>query len=229
MNVPFNLRLRSSMTFETGGGDDQVLAQTSGQGGARSGHWFIMWAAKCSTLKQADAHCCPQTSLHFHSCSSLSHDESQTQKRRTGCKEKKELTQSQTPCDKRGTCCSLGQRMRGRRRSHWQSVRSASTVYGPVYLKVHPRRRLRTSSPNTQCYLETGIETQRKSKTSWKIVLRTGQLCFFSVKHTVTIPNLIIAGPGDCTISIIFERMTTPLLLFWSMLNPEGNTWLFRS
>lgn len=154
----------------------------SGQGDVRSCNLLSMWAAKCSTLKQADVHYHPQTSLHFHSSSSLSHGVSQTQMRRIGCKvrkylrEKKVLTQSQTTCDKRGTCCSLGQRRRGRRRSHWQSLRSASTVYGPLCLKVHPRRRLRTSSPNTQCYLETGIETQRKSKPSWKIAFGTGRL-----------------------------------------------------
>lgn len=43
-------------------------------------------------------------------------------------------------------------------------------------------------------------------------------------------PNLIIAGQGDCAICIIFEKMRTPLFLFWllvwSILTPEGNTWL---
>lgn len=151
--------------------------------------------------------------------SSLSHPKSPPQMRRIICKvrkysqeKKKVLTQIQTPCDKRGTCYSLGRRRRGRRRSHWQSLRSASTVYGPLCLKVHPRRRLRTSSPNTQCYLETGIETRRKSKTSWKRAFRTGQLRY-SPKPGSKDPKC--AGPGDCAICIIFETMRTPLFLFY--------------
>lgn len=121
-----------------------------------SGHLLSMWAAKRGTLKQADVHHCPQISL-------LS-----TLFLRQTTKKKTVLTQSRTPCDKGGTCCSLGQRTTGRRRNRWQSWRSAGTVYGPLCLKARPRRRLRTSSPNIQCYLETGTETQRKSKTTQK-------------------------------------------------------------
>lgn len=136
-------------------------------------HLLSMWAAKRGTLKQADVHHCPQISLLFVFFLPLTwwarsppvNPLLETNHKK---KIKTVLTQSRTPCDKGGTCCSLGQRTTGRRRNHWQSWRSAGTVYGPLCLKARPRRRLRTSSPNIQCYLETGTETRRKSKTTQK-------------------------------------------------------------
>lgn len=65
------------------------------------------------------------------------------------------LTQSQTPCGKTGTCCSLVQRRRGRRRSRWQTWIWGGTVCGPPCLTGRPRRRRRTSSQDTRCCLET--------------------------------------------------------------------------
>lgn len=62
------------MTFATEGGEnDHLLAEVSGQGDARSHHLLSRGAAKSSTLRQADGHYCPQTSLHSHSPSSVSH------------------------------------------------------------------------------------------------------------------------------------------------------------
>lgn len=78
---------------------------------------------------------------------------------------KRILTQNQTPCGKRGTYCSLGQKRRGRRRSHWQTWISAGTVYGPPCLTGRPRKRLQTSFPDTQCYLERQGDRQRTTET----------------------------------------------------------------
>lgn len=76
------------------------------------------------------------------------------------------LTQTRTACGRRGTYCSLGRKRRGRRRSHWQTWKSAGTVYGPTCLTGRPKRRLRTSSPDTQCCLEKGRKKSFKKSQS---------------------------------------------------------------
>lgn len=82
--------------------------------------------------------------------------------REMGCGEERTvLTQNQTPCGKTGTCCSLGRRRRGRRRSRWQTWISGGTACGPPCLTGRPRRRRRTSSPDKRCCLET--QRQRRS------------------------------------------------------------------
>lgn len=66
------------------------------------------------------------------------------------------LTRSQTPCGRRGTYCSLEQRRRGRRRSRLWTRIWAGTAYGPPCPTGRPKKRLRTSSPDTRCCLERG-------------------------------------------------------------------------
>lgn len=195
-----------------------------------SGHLLSMWAPKRGTLKQADVHHCPQISLLFSRLLPPSHVVSKEPCCQPSSwdnpQKKTVLTQSRTPCDKGGTCCSLGQRTTGRRRNRWQSWRSAGTVYGPLCLKARPRRRLRTSSPNIQCYLETGTETRRKSKTTQKQHTELANF-FISIKRSVNIPNLIIAT-ALCTVSAMMRTSLLRFrLLFWAILTPEGNTWLF--
>lgn len=77
-----------------------------------------------------------------------------------------QLTQSRTPCGRGGTYCSLGQKRRGRRRSRWQTWISTGTVYGPPCLRGRPKKRLQTSSPDTQCCLDRG-----KGRRIWIITI----------------------------------------------------------
>lgn len=55
---------------------------------------------------------------------------------------------------------------------------------------------------------------------------------FLSLKHSVNIPNVMVAGPGNCFLHCFSndENFTVALLAFFgAILTPEGITWLFSS